>query len=282
MAFDGSYDFRVRPYDGDLRRYGFGPAYQWFDFYSGENGPSEPTVPGPEDDDTGDGQGQQQSGGPDSGQTEAQQRDGLHGTAYQDMTPAQFNQAAQDRANRNFVERNIGPFAAALGFPGILGFAVGRGLNALDQSLFEGTQAIHAANFAGKGQPMPDEFMALAAIEAADPLGGWGGFDGSGAGFDGSGQAEMNAGDRYKDGGKVRKSGLPPPRFVKGNGDGRSDSVPGSRYRLSAGEVVIPADAVSAAGRGSSEAGARKLGDMTMALRKQHMNRMAALPPPRS
>lgn len=275
MAFDGSYDFRVRPYDGDLRRYGFGPAYQWFDFYSGENGPSEPTVPGPEDDDTGDGQGQQQSGGPDSGQTEAQQRDGLHGTAYQDMTPAQFNQAAQDRANRNFVERNIGPFAAALGFPGILGFAVGRGLNALDQSLFEGTQAIHAANFAGKGQPMPDEFMSLAYGGGGSAPGGQtqGGTSGTGV----EGQAGF-----LRNGGRVKKSGLPPPRFVKGNGDGRSDSVPGSRYRLSAGEVVIPADAVSAAGRGSSEAGARKLGDMTMALRKQHMNRMAALPPPRS
>lgn len=53
-------------------------------------------------------------------------------------------------------------------------------------------------------------------------------------------------------------------RLVTGPGDGKSDSIPavidGSQpAALSSGEFVIPADAVSALGRGSNEAGARKL-----------------------
>lgn len=53
-------------------------------------------------------------------------------------------------------------------------------------------------------------------------------------------------------------------RLVTGPGDGKSDSIPavidGSQpAALSSGEFVIPAEAVSAMGRGSNEAGARKL-----------------------
>lgn len=53
-------------------------------------------------------------------------------------------------------------------------------------------------------------------------------------------------------------------RLVTGPGDGKSDSIPAmidgtQPAALSSGEFVIPAEAVSAMGRGSNEAGARKL-----------------------
>jgi hypothetical protein len=54
-------------------------------------------------------------------------------------------------------------------------------------------------------------------------------------------------------------------RYLKGNGDGVSDSIParfagsGQEARLADGEFVIPARVVSELGNGSSDAGARKL-----------------------
>jgi hypothetical protein len=54
-------------------------------------------------------------------------------------------------------------------------------------------------------------------------------------------------------------------RYLKGNGDGVSDSIParfagsGQEARLADGEFVIPARVVSEIGNGSSDAGARKL-----------------------
>jgi hypothetical protein len=54
-------------------------------------------------------------------------------------------------------------------------------------------------------------------------------------------------------------------RYLRGNGDGVSDSIParfagsGQEARLADGEFVIPARVVSELGNGSSDAGARKL-----------------------
>jgi hypothetical protein len=54
-------------------------------------------------------------------------------------------------------------------------------------------------------------------------------------------------------------------RYLKGNGDGVSDSIPaefadsGQKAMLADGEFVIPARVVSEIGNGSSDAGARKL-----------------------
>jgi hypothetical protein len=54
-------------------------------------------------------------------------------------------------------------------------------------------------------------------------------------------------------------------RYLKGNGDGVSDSIrarfdgSGQEARLADGEFVIPARVVSELGNGSSDAGARKL-----------------------
>ena len=66
----------------------------------------------------------------------------------------------------------------------------------------------------------------------------------------------------YANGGSSSASSfnIPPMgRRVKGIGDGRSDSIPAN---LSDGEFVISAPVVSALGRGSNDAGAKKLSKM--------------------
>jgi hypothetical protein len=54
-------------------------------------------------------------------------------------------------------------------------------------------------------------------------------------------------------------------RYVKGNGDGTSDSVPAM---LASGEFVIPADVVSGLGNGDNDAGAQVLDEFMAAIRK--------------
>lgn len=65
---------------------------------------------------------------------------------------------------------------------------------------------------------------------------------------------------------KLAEGGLTslPPRYLQGAGDGLSDSIPATidgkqPAALATGEFVVSADAVSALGNGSSEAGAKKL-----------------------
>jgi hypothetical protein len=53
-------------------------------------------------------------------------------------------------------------------------------------------------------------------------------------------------------------------RYLKGDGDGMSDSIPATingkqPARLADGEFVVPADVVSHLGNGSSDAGAKRL-----------------------
>lgn len=81
----------------------------------------------------------------------------------------------------------------------------------------------------------------------------------------------------------------PPARrgggMIKGPGDGRSDSVPAQlgamdAVRVSDGEFVIPADVVSALGRGSSDAGSRKLAGMVTGVRSDYRKHLGSLPQP--
>jgi hypothetical protein len=53
-------------------------------------------------------------------------------------------------------------------------------------------------------------------------------------------------------------------RYVKGNGDGTSDSIPAM---LANGEFVIPADVVSSLGNGSNDSGAKILDEFLSAIR---------------
>lgn len=67
-------------------------------------------------------------------------------------------------------------------------------------------------------------------------------------------------------------------------GDGMSDDVParidgGEEVQLSSGEYVVPADAVSDLGNGSSEAGARELMDMIERLRNSRHGTSEQPPP---
>jgi len=62
-------------------------------------------------------------------------------------------------------------------------------------------------------------------------------------------------------------------RYLKGPGDGMSDSIPATinnkqPARLADGEFVVPADVVSDLGNGSSNAGAKKLYDMMKRIRQ--------------
>jgi hypothetical protein len=67
------------------------------------------------------------------------------------------------------------------------------------------------------------------------------------------------------DSGGMAKGGITTGRFLRGGGDGVSDSIPaqfaetGKPARLADGEFVLDARTVSEIGNGSSEAGARKL-----------------------
>jgi len=71
--------------------------------------------------------------------------------------------------------------------------------------------------------------------------------------------------------------GKMPSRYVRGPGDGQSDSIPAV---LSNGEYVMDADAVSALGDGSNEAGAAKLDRMRMNIRKhKRAAPMSKIPP---
>jgi hypothetical protein len=66
-------------------------------------------------------------------------------------------------------------------------------------------------------------------------------------------------------------------RYVAGEGDGTSDSVPAM---LANGEFVIPADIVSSLGNGSNEAGASVLDQFLVAIRDhKHSKGNKGLPP---
>jgi len=104
-----------------------------------------------------------------------------------------------------------------------------------------------------------------------------GGGTSGGASGGGSGEVTLPGSDMIRDGyttvitnaaGGYMPGGiamLARGRYLKGNGDGVSDSIParfagsGQEARLADGEFVIPARVVSELGNGSSDAGARKL-----------------------
>ena len=78
------------------------------------------------------------------------------------------------------------------------------------------------------------------------------------------------------------------PMFLRGAGDGMSDSIPaqidgqGKRphepIRVADGEYIIPADAVSHLGNGSSDAGAKQLDKMVSGIRKARTGKVKQAP----
>jgi len=80
----------------------------------------------------------------------------------------------------------------------------------------------------------------------------------------------------------LAKGGLP-PRYLRGGGDGMSDSIRANidgkqEARLADGEFVIPADVVSHLGNGSSNAGAKKLYAMMDRVRKSRTGKTRQAP----
>lgn len=116
---------------------------------------------------------------------------------------------------------------------------------------------------------------------SGDYSGGWG--QSGGGGNDAYGKAGGSVQDSAIHESRFAEGGMPaaglqaasklPPRFIRGEGDGQSDHIPvkmddGGPGRLADNEFVVPADAVSALGSGSSEAGARALYEMVDRIRK--------------
>jgi len=80
----------------------------------------------------------------------------------------------------------------------------------------------------------------------------------------------------------LAKGGLP-PRYLRGGGDGMSDSIRAridgkQEARLADGEFVVPADVVSHLGNGSSNAGAKKLYAMMDRVRRSRTGKTRQAP----
>lgn len=95
---------------------------------------------------------------------------------------------------------------------------------------------------------------------------------------------EIGGDDNMMQGGiaALAKGGLP-PRYLRGGGDGMSDSIRASiegkqEARLADGEFVVPADVVSHLGNGSSNAGAKKLYSMMDRVRRSRTGKTRQAP----
>jgi hypothetical protein len=95
---------------------------------------------------------------------------------------------------------------------------------------------------------------------------------------------EIGGDDNMMQGGiaSLAKGGLP-PRYLRGGGDGMSDSIRASiegkqEARLADGEFVVPADVVSHLGNGSSNAGAKRLYSMMDRVRKSRTGKTRQAP----
>jgi hypothetical protein len=90
--------------------------------------------------------------------------------------------------------------------------------------------------------------------------------------------------NEYEEGGLAYLAGGGmPPRYLRGGGDGMSDSIPAriggkQEARLADGEFVVPADVVSHIGNGSSNAGAKKLYAMMDRARQARTGRTRQAP----
>jgi hypothetical protein len=95
---------------------------------------------------------------------------------------------------------------------------------------------------------------------------------------------EIGGDDNMMQGGiaALAKGGLP-PRYLRGGGDGMSDSIRANiggkqEARLADGEFVIPADVVSHLGNGSSNAGAKRLYSMMDRVRRSRTGKTRQAP----
>ena len=95
---------------------------------------------------------------------------------------------------------------------------------------------------------------------------------------------EIGGDDSMMQGGiaSLAKGGLP-PRYLRGGGDGMSDSIRASiegkqEARLADGEFVVPADVVSHLGNGSSNAGAKRLYSMMDRVRRSRTGKARQAP----
>ena len=110
------------------------------------------------------------------------------------------------------------------------------------------------------------------------------GFGMAGGGRINSYDDEIGGDDGMMQGGiaALAKGGLP-PRYLRGGGDGMSDSIRANidgkqEARLADGEFVVPADVVSHLGNGSSNAGAKRLYSMMDRVRRSRTGKTRQAP----
>lgn len=112
------------PFQGDITRYGMGPQHRFYQadpqtFISTTTGTNTTTGSAPVDTST----EQQRNGGPDGGQSMANERDAVHGKSFDQMTNDEIRGYADRRNNGNFAQRNLElavPGLQMLGIPGLI------------------------------------------------------------------------------------------------------------------------------------------------------------------
>lgn len=223
-----------------------------------------------------------QGGGTDQGAGESRS-DGTQG--YRDMSNDDLVAYGKER-DKDLIAGYVGPaiFGQTSPVPGF-----GLAMRAYDD-------AAYAEEIAARGLGMPGvpglglsgstQSMVSPELQGrSDPSqhgGGIGGFgwDGSDAGMEGAAneQAGMDARSGDGDGPDIAVANGGGIGEVSGDGDGRDDKIPAL---LSDGEHVIPADVVSAMGRGSTKAGHKKLNAMILKEREKNRKTLGKLPPPK-
>ena len=172
--------------------------------------------------------------------------------------PNWYQNAAAQTAMQNPYESNVGALTSGAGGSGILGKLQDNGLGYL-----------------ATGQFIPG--MGSVGHAAGDFVSNTLGSIGGAFGFAKGGKLNLRAPDKKMD-----------PVFLKGPGDGMSDSIPayidggGVRphepIRVATNEYVVPADVVSHLGNGSSDAGAKKLDQMSAKVRKARTGKKTQAP----
>jgi hypothetical protein len=182
-----------------------------------------------------------------------------------------------------FTDKPIGVgTAAGAAFTGVSGTMT---LDALDKAKAEADKILQdAANRTEEEKAYARKILSEYPIQyrriTGQEVSGFGMASGGIASFD----DEVGGDDGMMQGGiaALAKGGLP-PRYLRGGGDGMSDSIKANiegkqEARLADGEFVVPADVVSHLGNGSSNAGARKLYAMMDRVRRSRTGKTRQAP----
>jgi len=205
---------------------------------------------------------------------------------YDTVTGAPGARAAftSGQAINPFTDKPIGVgTAAGAAFAGVAGMKT---LDELDKAKAEADRILQDVNNKNEEEKAyarkiladyPVQYRRITGQEVS-------GFGMAGGGRIDSYDDEIGGDDNMMQGGiaALAKGGLP-PRYLRGGGDGMSDSIRANiegkqEARLADGEFVIPADVVSHLGNGSSNAGAKRLYSMMDRVRRSRTGKTRQAP----